>query len=376
MYRRAFRLSLIGVPLLLTMAVLTPAASAEPASDAAEALLPSALADAVSRDLGLDPQQFLDRADAARRLAEFTATVGSEVVTGSWLDANGHPVVTLASGPTHAEAADAAVASGFGIAAAALDIPPVVVGSVQPLLDVLPFDPAPIAGSIRASSYLGGDSFLAGTPAGLGQRCSLGFNALDQTRGAVNITAGHCNPNVTDTGSAALTGAYPMYGSLVGSKFGSFYRTSRSNTDYALIDIDDANIGAFESNAVRVPGAGPLHVTGTVDPIVGAPVCKSGTRTGFSCGTILSTGQNLAMGDNVLDRSFSTSICALRGDSGGPIVSGTLAVGIANASNVGDQPSCDIATVVSMLQGQRPELFATPVNDILAQNPGLTIRTM
>lgn len=372
MRRRACRLSSIAAFFLLTMAVSVPTASADPA---AEALLPTSLADAVARDLGLDPQQFLDRAEAARRLAQFTAGVGSDGVTSAWLDANGRPVVAVAAGPTFAEVADAAAAIGIEVDAPDVAVPPAVLDIVQPLVDLIPFIPSPAAGPIRPSSYLGGDSYLAGTPAGLGLRCSLGFNAVDSTRGSVNITAGHCNPSTGDTGSAALTGAYPMYGSLVGSKFGSFYRTSRSHNDYALIDIDDAGAGEFESNAVRVPGAAPLYVTGTVDPIVGAPVCKSGSRTGFSCGTILATGQHLAMGEMVFDGSFSTSICALRGDSGGPVVSGTLAVGIASASNVGDQPSCELATVVGALQGQRPELFATPINDILAENPGLTIRT-
>lgn len=374
MRRRALGFSIVVVSCLITMAVSAPVTTAAPTVNA-DSVLPPELADAVARDLALNPQQFLDRADAARRLAEFTAAVGSEGVTDAWLDADGRPVVAVADGPTYAAVTDAASANGFETVASGIEIPQAVLSAVDPLLELLPFDVAPTAGPIRASSYLGGDSFLAGTPAGLGLHCSLGFNAVDPTRGSVNITAGHCNPSAVDTSFAGPTGAYPMYGGLVGSKFGSFYRTSRSHNDYALIDIDDANAGEFESNAVRVPGSGPLHVTGTVDPIVGAPVCKSGSRTGFSCGTILSTGQSVAVGEAVMDRSFSTSICALRGDSGGPIVSGTLAVGIANASNVGDQPSCDIAALFSVLQGQRPELFATPINDVLAENPGLTVRT-
>ncbi|MFY2788756.1 S1 family peptidase [Rhodococcus sp. MALMAid1271] len=379
MRRRAIGLSMVAVSCLTAMAVSAPAAAAQPslppAVDTADPMLPPALAEAVARDLGLNPQQFLDRAAAARRLAEFTATVGSAGVTGAWLDGDGRPVIAAADGPEHTAVSDAASAAGFVVDAPAPELPPAVGVAIQPLLELLPFDPSPIAGPIRATSYLGGDSFLAGTPAGLGLRCSLGFNAVDSTRGAVNITAGHCDPGTAATGSAATTGAYPMYGSLVGSKFGSFYRTSQSHNDYALIDIEDAHVGEFESNAVRVPGREPLHITGTVDPIVGAPVCKAGSTSGFSCGTILSTGRSIGMGEAVLDRNFSTSICGLRGDSGGPVVSGTLAVGIASASNVGDQPSCEIATLVSMLQGQRPELFATPINDVLAENPGLTIRT-
>ena len=371
MRRRALGLSIIAVSCLLTTAVSAPDAVAAPAVTGSA--LPPELVDAVARDLALTPQQFLDRADAARRLAEFAAAFSSEGVTGTWLDADGHPVISVADGPSYTAVSDAASANGFTTAATGMEIPESVRSAVDPLLELLPFDLADTAGPIRASSYLGGDSFLAGTPAGLGLRCSLGFNAVDAVRGPVNITAGHCDP--ATTGSAASTGAYPMYGSLIGSKFGSFYRTNQTHNDYALIEIDDANVGVFEGNAVRVPGSAPLHVTGTVDPVVGAPVCKSGSRTGFSCGTILSTGQQIAMGAAVMARSFSTSICALRGDSGGPIVSGTLAVGIASASNVGDQPSCEIATVFSMLQGQRPELFATPINEVLAENPGLVIRT-
>ncbi|MFN3541395.1 MAG: hypothetical protein ACK40J_15095, partial [Rhodococcus sp. (in: high G+C Gram-positive bacteria)] len=199
MRRRAYRLSMFAVPIVVTAAVFAPTAGADPVADT---VLPAALTDAVARDLGLSPQQFLDRADAARRLAEFTDTVGSDGVARAWLDEDGRPVVAVADGPAYAYVADAASANGFGIDALPIELPPAIVDAVQPLLDLLPFDPSPTAGPIRASSYLGGDSFLAGTPAGLGQRCSLGFNAVDPTRGSVNVTAGHCNPNTTDTGSA------------------------------------------------------------------------------------------------------------------------------------------------------------------------------
>lgn len=67
----------------------------------------------------------------------------------------------------------------------------------------------------------------------------------------------------------------------------------------------------------------------------------------------------------------------LQGDSGGTIVTGTLALGISSASNVGQYPICQVADVVTFVLGESPpELFATPpINEVLAENPGLRVRT-
>ena len=53
----------------------------------------------------------------------------------------------------------------------------------------------------------------------------------------------------------------------------------------------------------------------------------------------------------------------------------SLALGISSASNVGQYPICQVADVVTFVLGESPELFATPINEVLAENPGLRVRT-
>lgn len=366
---RSSRLILTAAICLLIPGVAAPVATARPTEPA----LPSEMIEALARDLNLDPGEFLDRADTASRLAQFVADARarfSDSFEGARLDAAGVPLVAVSDGPSAGDVREAAQQAGFRIEATVAPVSGPIAANA--LIEFAPFDPALVAGAIRPTSYLGGDGFVAGSAEGHGLRCSLGFNAVDASRGPVNITAGHCDPHRGP--QLGDTGAYPVLGGAVGSRFGTFYRTSVSGNDYALIDVDEANASSFEGNAVRIPGAAPVHVTGTVDPIVGAPVCKSGTTTGFSCGVILSTGLDLNVAGQPVHNSFSTSICALHGDSGGPIVSGTLGVGISTASNVGEHPSCELATVLTVIAGDRPQLFATAVNDILRDNPGLTVR--
>src|SRR5690606_36785463 len=131
----------------------------------------------------------------------------------------------------------------------------------------------------------------------------------------------------------------------------------------------------FENNGVRVPHAAPLPMTGVAVPVVGSPICKSGLRTGYSCGVVTATGQNVEIGHRVLENGFSTNLCALQGVSGGTLVTGTLALGFSSASNVGQYGFCEIAGFVSGPLGETPVLFATPIRAVLDQNPGLKIRT-
>ena len=166
-----------------------------------------------------------------------------------------------------------------------------------------------------------------------------------------------------------------LRGEALGPVVGAFEKTSLDNHDYSLIGIDDPARPRFENNLVRVPGQAPVAIDGVAQPVVGAPVCKSGARTGFSCGTVNSVGQSVQVGDRTLNDAFSTTICALPGDSGGAIITGTKALGISSASSVADQPICAIPEILGAITGDTPILFATTLNVVLAENPGLKVRT-
>ena len=181
----------------------------------------------------------------------------------------------------------------------------------------------------------------------------------------VVMTAAHCSG--ADGTRAALAG---------GEEFGTMTRTEREGIDTALIAVDDDVADRFRTNLV---GDGPdstQEIIGTADPVVGQKACKTGFRTGFSCGTISQVGTTIDVaGTRTISNAFTVDLCALPGDSGGVVFSGDRALGISSASNVADSVTCADADAVARTAGFTPRLSAVPIADVLAAHPGLTLRT-
>ncbi|MGK8521048.1 S1 family peptidase [Nocardia asteroides] len=392
--------------------------------------LPAELVAAVTRDLKISPDEYLHRAELAQQVAAFATTAQRQypsVFAGSWLDDAGKAVVALAQGPGADEAKKAAESAGFEVRNVAkseaalrgeksaferwLEGQPeavrslvrgAVVDTVNNAIAVrvdqagLPMpnfiDPArvivmapPVAGeqgTLQAGeiageargALAGGDGY-ASVAGRSSLRCSLGFNGTDRNGNTVNITAGHCNPDIPSAGSGNAAGVYEMNGDRLGPQLGVFQKSVLGEQDYSIVRINDQARDRFANNGVRAPGAAPIAVEGVATPVVGAPVCKSGARTGFSCGVVNAVDQTVQVGDRELTQSFSANICALPGDSGGPIVTGRLALGISSASSVADYPICEIPNLIGALTGNVPQLFAQPVHVVLSDNPGLRVRT-
>jgi streptogrisin C len=427
---RARRAAMIGSAALLLIAPGAALAHAEPSAPAPATALPADLVAAIQRDLGLSPAQYLDKAEAGQKLVEFANTMRGkfpESFAGAWLDPAGSPLIGLADGPDKAAARAAVEAAGYKvkdlprseralrdqlghmnswieklpaplsglISGAAIDtvnndvvlrvqntaegqglqLPDFLESARVVLAPALGSSAPPVTESpVAADARLGGDAYAAENADGA-FRCSLGFNGTDGSGRAVNISAGHCDPNRDAAGTGAASIAFETHGAEFGDRFGTFAKSTVEGLDYSVIKIDDAASKRFENNFVRAPGANPVPITGTADPVVGAPVCKSGLTTGFSCGTINSVNQIVDVGTRTLKNGFTANICALQGDSGGAIVTGTRALGISSASNVGDMMYCEVASVVTTLVGDSPQLYGTPINAILAANPGLKVRT-
>ncbi|MBF6453087.1 S1 family peptidase [Nocardia cyriacigeorgica] len=402
-------------------------ASAQPDTDPG---LPAELITAVSRDLKISADEYLRRADLAQQVAAFSATAQRQfpqVFGGAWLDDAGKAVVALAPGSGIDEARAAAESAGFEVRNVAksqsalrgeksaferwLDEQPEPVASLvrgvvidtvnnsiavrvdKPGLPMPSFvDPArvivmapPVAGEalpsadpiaeVTGASLAGGDGY-ASVAGRTSLRCSFGFNGVDRDGATVNVTAGHCNPDIASAGGGNAAAVHELLpGDKLGGKLGTFSKSVLGNQDYSIVRIADQARDRFANNAVRVPGAAPILVDGVATPVVGAPVCKSGSRTGFSCGVVNAVDQTVQVGDRQLTQSFSANICALPGDSGGPIVTGRLALGISSASSVADFPVCEIPNLIGALTGNTPQLFAQPVSVVLSDNPGLRIRT-
>ena len=167
--------------------------------------------------------------------------------------------------------------------------------------------------------------------------CSFGFAATDTYGNALNVSAGHCDPNADSaapsTGSADVAaGVYvPNYANVVDSRqVGSFARATigaSEGLDYSLIRFNGNVAGSgLDQPVIRGANGTTLAVTGTASPMMGAPVCKSGQSSAFTCGTVLADRVEVPLiGDDGSSRmvsGFAVSACTLAGDSGGAIVTG------------------------------------------------------
>ncbi|MGW6377488.1 Ig-like domain repeat protein [Rhodococcus sp. NPDC055112] len=237
--------------------------------------------------------------------------------------------------------------------------------------------PTPPAGD----AIMGGDAYdYVHAFGGDSHRCTLGFNGTDASGRAVTITAGHCDPADPDVaGTDNASSGHEVVGGVRGERFGEAVKTAKApmRLDYSVIKIDDNFAKRFENNYVRVPGKAPLAITGTADPVEGAPVCMSGMVTGYHCGTLKAAVAGDDRGNHTTGR-FTVRICGLGGDSGSPMFTGTKALGISAQSSVtsGQQSECDLwETMPDISDFYRPTVWVTPIKEILKENPGLKIRT-
>ncbi|MFD0360344.1 S1 family peptidase [Nocardia sp. GCM10030253] len=293
---------------------------------------------------------------------------------------------------------------------------PVEAGQVRTLLAVMPEarpDDAPVGGMAIADAEPAAD-FIGGQPygielAGKTYMCSFGFNGTDAEGHTVNVTAGHCDPNtLVDPASKTPQPQriFDIHDSEHGVELGYFGDSSFSPHDYSILRINEPVAARFQNNLVSTAPAPDaqaagtdsdaelptgssggrwlgvdaerevLRIDGTAEPIVGDSVCKSGFKSGYSCGTVIAVGQRSllrgAPGHDEqgipVENMFYVNLCAQRGDSGGPIFAGTKAVGI-NSAIVTHQTPLDGNC------GHLPVLLGQPISTVLMDNPGLTIRT-
>ncbi|RZK74226.1 MAG: protease, partial [Rhodococcus sp. (in: high G+C Gram-positive bacteria)] len=132
--------------------------------------------------------------------------------------------------------------------------------------------------------------------------------------------------------------------------------------------------------AVRGANGTTLEITGTARPVVGAPICKSGQTSSFTCGVVaadhVETQLFVADGSSRVVNGFAGTACTLAGDSGGAIVTGTLALGITSGSNASGAPNCTEANLVLAPEGGTASL-GIPVADIVDTiGSGMRVRTI
>ncbi|WP_067536488.1 S1 family peptidase [Nocardia crassostreae] len=363
----------------LTIAFLGGPSPAQAEPIQSTRLLPEELTAAISRDLHISAEEYLRRSRVAQQLAVFTATAREQFpdsIEQAGLDSEVRGVLALAAGPGADIVRMDAGTAGFDIR----DV--LVLG-----LPASPAVPTPVerrsGDRPAATEVAGGDPFVAMPPQGkkvsFGM-CSWGFNGIDHDGATVNITAGHCNMEAEKENPNPLHVYAPSTKNGVDTPVGHFHKSlTFKNTarDYAIIRISDEARPLFDNNLVRSRGTKPLPITGVADPVIGAPVCKLGHTTGYTCGVIVDVDPPEDGGPS---QSFTHTAFQFSGDSGGPIITGTSAVGIVSRlESTLDLPTDPAAYLDPRWHDQtRRNLFrvvAQSISAVLTENPGLQIRT-
>ncbi len=178
---------------------------------------------------------------------------------------------------------------------------------------------------------IGGNAYFIG-----GSRCSIGFSV----NGGF-VTAGHC-------GSTGATTTQPS---------GTFRGSSFPGNDYAWVQVAAGNTPL---GLVNNYSGGTVAVNGSTEAAVGASVCRSGSTTGWRCGTIQAKNSTVTYPQGTVTGLTRTNACAEPGDSGGSWLSGNQAQGVTS----GGSGNCTSGGTT----------YFQPVNEILSVY-GLTLVT-
>ncbi|MFH0245455.1 carbohydrate-binding protein [Streptomyces sp. HK10] len=185
----------------------------------------------------------------------------------------------------------------------------------------------------------GGDAYYMG---GSG-RCSVGFPVTRDSRQGF-ATAGHCGR----TGTSVSGYNQASLGTFQGSSF--------PGNDYAWV--------AANSNWTATPyvktSSGSVQVAGSTQAAVGSSICRSGSTTGWHCGTIQQHNTSVTYPEGTITGVTRTTVCAEPGDSGGSYISGNQAQGVTS----GGSGNCRTGGTT----------YHQPVNEILSAY-GLTLKT-
>ncbi|MFF0160740.1 alpha-lytic protease prodomain-containing protein [Streptomyces sp. NPDC005263] len=143
-------------------------------------------------------------------------------------------------------------------------------------------------------------------------RCSVGF-AVTKAQKQGFVSAGHCG----DAGDSTT----------------GFNQVAQGVFQASVFPGHDMSWVAANSNWTATPyvkgeGGQNVQVAGSAQALVGAAVCRSGSTTGWHCGTIQQHDTSVTYSEGTIDGVTRTTVCAEPGDSGGSYLSGAQAQGV------------------------------------------------
>ncbi|OLT42590.1 trypsin [Saccharomonospora sp. CUA-673] len=273
-------------------------------------------------------------------LSDIRSAVAGDIV-GEYLDANGEAVVNVATEAAAATVeAAGATANVVDHTAAQLDaaraeleatsVPHTAVGldpqSNQIVLTIadeaadaqaakLEAKADKLGDAVRVEEVAGGmESMIYNGEAitGGGSRCSAGFNVNSGGQDYI-LTAGHCTEGVAEWNvGPSLDASFP-------------------GNDYGLIRNDTGSA----PGAVTLWDGTTQTISSTANATVGQDICKSGSTTYLTCGTVQATNVTVNYPEGAVTGLVQTSATVNSGDSGGCLFSGSTGLGITSGMGGG-----------------------------------------
>ncbi|MFB9677471.1 S1 family peptidase [Streptosporangium vulgare] len=190
------------------------------------------------------------------------------------------------------------------------------------------------------SDLVGGNAYYIGTSS----RCSIGFSVTKGTQNGF-ASAGHCG-----TAGDTTSGFNHV-------DQGVFQASTFPNSDLSWVAVNsDWTPKPWVSNGA----GGTVNVSGSRVAIVGASICRSGSTTGWHCGTVQQLNTSITYPQGNVFELTRTNVCAEPGDSGGSFISIDQAQGVTSGGS-GDCTSGGVT-------------YFQPIGEILTTY-GLTLTT-
>ncbi|MFI2205007.1 S1 family peptidase [Streptomyces sp. NPDC020192] len=154
-----------------------------------------------------------------------------------------------------------------------------------------------------------------------GGRCSAGYNVTDGQSDFI-LTAGHCGP-AGSTWFANNQGNQQL-GQTVSSTF--------PGNDFSLVKYASGKAGDG-ADVVAIGGGNGVRITGAADAAVGQRVFRSGSTSGLHDGTVTALNATVNYPEGTVTGLIQTTVCAEPGDSGGPLFSDGIALGVTSGGS-------------------------------------------
>ncbi|MFD8913197.1 S1 family peptidase [Streptomyces sp. NPDC059575] len=152
-------------------------------------------------------------------------------------------------------------------------------------------------------------------------RCSAGFNVTNGQRDFI-LTAGHCGP----------TGSIWFADNQGNQQLGSTVNSNFPGADFSLVQYDSGKAGPG-ADVVAIGGGKGIRITGAADATVGQRVFRSGSTSGLHDGQVTALNATVNYPEGSVSGLIETNVCAEPGDSGGPLFSEGQALGVTSGGS-------------------------------------------